>query len=168
MIRNSMRSTRLFELGDTSAGPSPSPSLPLVCGPARRTRSSSRRRSRRCRPTSTSSVRSNRLLDLVSWWTNSPSMEPKVTKLKAQFPKLIAALKDPNDGTLPTCMSPSSTAIWARAARMTQARAAAKKPCPMEPSVASATWPFPDAHLAHGVRFQTPAAEFLEVTTYLR
>jgi hypothetical protein len=32
---------------------------------------------------------------------NSPSMAPKVSKLNAQFPKLIDALKDPTDGTLP-------------------------------------------------------------------
>jgi hypothetical protein len=32
---------------------------------------------------------------------NSPSMAPKQAKMNAQFPKLIAALKDPNDGTLP-------------------------------------------------------------------
>jgi hypothetical protein len=43
----------------------------------------------------------NRLLDLVFMIDNSPSMAPKVAKMNAQFPKLIAALKDPNDGTLP-------------------------------------------------------------------
>jgi hypothetical protein len=32
---------------------------------------------------------------------NSPSMAPKVSKMNAQFPKLMAALKNPNDGTLP-------------------------------------------------------------------
>jgi hypothetical protein len=32
---------------------------------------------------------------------DSPSMAPKVSKMNAQFPKLIAALKNPNDGTLP-------------------------------------------------------------------
>jgi hypothetical protein len=32
---------------------------------------------------------------------NSPSMAPKVSKMTAQFPNLIAALKNPNDGTLP-------------------------------------------------------------------
>ena len=42
-----------------------------------------------------------RLLDLVVMIDNSPSMAAKVTKLNAQFPKLIAALRDPNDGTLP-------------------------------------------------------------------
>ena len=47
------------------------------------------------------SVSPTRLLDLVFMVDNSPSMAPKVTKLNAQFPKLIAALKDPNDGTLP-------------------------------------------------------------------
>ena len=47
------------------------------------------------------SVAPNRLLDLVVMVDNSPSMAPKVAKLNAQFPKLIAALKDPNDGYLP-------------------------------------------------------------------
>ena len=47
------------------------------------------------------SVSPTRLLDLVFMVDNSPSMAPKVTKMNAQFPKLIAALKDPNDGTLP-------------------------------------------------------------------
>jgi len=43
----------------------------------------------------------NRLLDLVVMIDNSPSMAPKVQKMNAQFPKLIAALKDPNTGILP-------------------------------------------------------------------
>ena len=43
----------------------------------------------------------NRALDLVFMVDNSPSMAPKQAKLKAQFPKLIDALKDPGDGTLP-------------------------------------------------------------------
>ena len=43
----------------------------------------------------------NRALDLVFMLDNSPSMAPKQAKLKSQFPKLIDALKDPNDGTLP-------------------------------------------------------------------
>jgi hypothetical protein len=47
------------------------------------------------------SVAPNRLLDLVFMVDNSPSMAPKVAKMNAQFPKLIAALVDPNDGTLP-------------------------------------------------------------------
>jgi hypothetical protein len=42
-----------------------------------------------------------RKLDLVFMIDNSPSMAPKVKKMNAQFPKLIAALKDPNDGTYP-------------------------------------------------------------------
>lgn len=42
-----------------------------------------------------------RLLDLVFMIDNSPSMAPKQAKMNAQFPKLIAALKDPNDGTPP-------------------------------------------------------------------
>jgi hypothetical protein len=47
------------------------------------------------------SVAPNRQLDLLFTIDNSPSMAPKVAKLNAQFPKLINALKDPNDGTLP-------------------------------------------------------------------
>ena len=46
-------------------------------------------------------VSPQRLLDLVFMIDNSPSMAPKVAKMNAQFPKLIAALKDPADGTLP-------------------------------------------------------------------
>ena len=47
------------------------------------------------------SVAPNRQLDLVFMVDNSPSMAPKVDKMNQQFTKLIAALKDPNDGTLP-------------------------------------------------------------------
>lgn len=46
-------------------------------------------------------VAPNRLLDLIFMIDNSPSMALKQAKLKAQFPKLIDALKDPSDGTLP-------------------------------------------------------------------
>jgi hypothetical protein len=51
--------------------------------------------------TFTITVAPNRSLDLVFMLDNSPSMAPKQAKLKAQFPKLIDALKDPSDGTLP-------------------------------------------------------------------
>jgi len=47
------------------------------------------------------SIAPNRLLDLVFMIDNSPSMAPKVAKMNAQFPKLIEALNDPSDGTLP-------------------------------------------------------------------
>ena len=47
------------------------------------------------------SVAPARMLDLVFMIDNSPSMAPKVSKMNQQFPKLIEALKDPNDGTLP-------------------------------------------------------------------
>src|ERR1017187_3454421 len=47
------------------------------------------------------SVSPKRLLDLVFMIDNSPSMAPKQMKMSANFPKLIAALKDPSDGTLP-------------------------------------------------------------------
>jgi hypothetical protein len=44
----------------------------------------------------------NRTLDMVFSIDNAAnSMGPKVTKMNAQFPKLIAALQDPVDGTLP-------------------------------------------------------------------
>ena len=43
------------------------------------------------------SVSPTRLLDLVFMIDNSPSMAPKQAKLNAQFPKLIAALQDPNN-----------------------------------------------------------------------
>jgi hypothetical protein len=46
-------------------------------------------------------VAPNRLLDLVFMVDNSPSMAPKQAKMNAQFKNLIAALKDPNDQTLP-------------------------------------------------------------------
>ena len=42
-----------------------------------------------------------RQLDLVFMIDNSPSMAPKQDKLKAQFPKLLTALQDSTNGTLP-------------------------------------------------------------------
>ena len=47
------------------------------------------------------SVAPVRKLDLVFMIDNSPSMAPKVAKMNAQFPKLIAALKDPSEGYYP-------------------------------------------------------------------
>ena len=47
------------------------------------------------------SVAPVRDLDLVFMIDNSPSMAPKQKKLNDNFPKLIEALKDPTDGTLP-------------------------------------------------------------------
>jgi len=47
------------------------------------------------------SVAPPRQVDIVTMVDNSPSMAPKVSKLNVQFTKLIEALKDPNDGTLP-------------------------------------------------------------------
>jgi hypothetical protein len=47
------------------------------------------------------SVSPARLLDLVFMIDNSPGMAPNVVKMNAQFPKLIEALRDPNDNTLP-------------------------------------------------------------------
>jgi len=42
-----------------------------------------------------------RHLDLIFMVDNSPSMKPKQDKMKAQFPRLIEALRDPLDHTLP-------------------------------------------------------------------
>jgi len=47
------------------------------------------------------SVAPVRQLDMVFMIDNSPSMAPKVSKLAQQFPKLLATLKDPNDGRYP-------------------------------------------------------------------
>jgi len=47
------------------------------------------------------SVTPVRQLDMVFMIDNSPSMAPKVNKLAQQFPKLLATLKDPNDGRYP-------------------------------------------------------------------
>jgi len=46
-------------------------------------------------------VAPNRMLDLVFMIDNSPSMVLKQAKLQSQFPRLLDALKDPSDGTLP-------------------------------------------------------------------
>ncbi len=42
-----------------------------------------------------------RHLDLLFMVDNSPSMKPKQDKMRAQFPKLIDALRDPSDQSLP-------------------------------------------------------------------
>jgi hypothetical protein len=47
------------------------------------------------------SVPHARLLDMVFMIDDSPSMAPKVSKLAQQLPKMLAALKDPNDGRYP-------------------------------------------------------------------
>jgi hypothetical protein len=47
------------------------------------------------------SVAPVRQLDLVFMIDDSPSMAPKANKLAEQFPKLLATLKDPNDGRYP-------------------------------------------------------------------
>ena len=47
------------------------------------------------------SISPNRLIDLVVMVDNSTCMPPKVTKLNAQFSRLIEALRDPNDRILP-------------------------------------------------------------------
>jgi hypothetical protein len=46
-------------------------------------------------------VAPTRQLDLVTMIDNSPAMAPKIEKLNAAFPQLIAALRDPIDGALP-------------------------------------------------------------------
>ena len=52
-------------------------------------------------PTYTISLNTNRLLDLVFMIDNSPGMALMQTKLTAQFPSLIEAIKSPIDGTMP-------------------------------------------------------------------
>ena len=47
------------------------------------------------------SVAPIRQIDLVTMVDNSPSMAPKIAKLNAALPQLIAALRDPTDGSLP-------------------------------------------------------------------
>jgi hypothetical protein len=47
------------------------------------------------------SVAPLRKLDLVFMIDNSPGMAPKADKMNAQLPRLLAALKDPSDGTYP-------------------------------------------------------------------
>ena len=47
------------------------------------------------------SVAPVRQIDILAMVDNSPSMAPKIDKLNAGFPKLIEALRDPNDGSLP-------------------------------------------------------------------
>jgi hypothetical protein len=42
-----------------------------------------------------------REVDIVTMVDNSPTMGPKIEKFKAAFPKLIEALRDPADGSLP-------------------------------------------------------------------
>jgi hypothetical protein len=46
-------------------------------------------------------IQPNRQLDIVAMIDNSPGMAPKVGKFNAAFSKMVDALKDPNDGTLP-------------------------------------------------------------------
>ncbi len=46
-------------------------------------------------------VAPNRMLDLIFMIDNSPSMALKQAKLQSQFPRLLDALKDPSDGSLP-------------------------------------------------------------------
>jgi hypothetical protein len=100
MIRNSMRSTRLLSWRYLRWAIA-IPSLPLVWWACTSHPLEQPTPEPEMQTDVYISVAPNRLLDLVFMVDNSPSMEPKVTKLKAQFPKLIAALKDPNDGTLP-------------------------------------------------------------------
>ena len=100
MIHNSMRSTRLLNWRSLRWGIA-IPSLPLVwwaCASHPLTQPVPQ-------PEQQTdiyiSVAPNRQLDLVFMVDNSPSMAPKVSKMNANFPKLIEALRDPNDKTLP-------------------------------------------------------------------
>jgi len=100
MIRNSMRGTRLLSWR-TLRWAIAMPTLPLVWWACTSHPLTQPNPSPEQQTDIYISVAPNRLLDLVFMVDNSPSMAPKVTKMNAQFPKLINALKDPNDGTLP-------------------------------------------------------------------
>jgi hypothetical protein len=100
MIRNSMRSTRLLSWRYLRWAIA-IPTLPLVWWACTSHPLEQPTPEPEMQTDVYISVAPNRLLDLVFMVDNSPSMAPKVTKMNAQFPKLIAALKDPNDGTLP-------------------------------------------------------------------
>ena len=100
MIRNSMRSNRLLSWR-TLRWAIAIPTLPLVWWACASHPLTQPMPSPEQQTDIYISVSPQRLLDLVFMVDNSPSMAPKVTKMNAQFPKLIEALKDPNDGTLP-------------------------------------------------------------------
>ena len=100
MIRNSMRSTRLVSWRYLRWAIA-IPTLPLVWWACTSHPLTQPTPEPEMQTDVYISVAPNRLLDLIFMVDNSPSMAPKVTKMNAQFPKLIAALKDPNDGTLP-------------------------------------------------------------------
>jgi len=100
MIRNSMRSTRLFSWRCLRWA-IVLPTLPLVWLACTSHPLTQPNPEPEMQTDVYISVAPNRLLDLVFMVDNSPSMAPKVTKMNAQFPKLLEALKDPNDGTLP-------------------------------------------------------------------
>ena len=100
MIRNSMRSTRLLSWRCLRWAIA-IPTMPLVWWACTSHPLTQPNPSPEQQTDIYISVAPNRLLDLVFMVDNSPSMAPKVAKMNAQFPKLIAALKDPSDGNLP-------------------------------------------------------------------
>ena len=112
MIRNSMRSTRLLSWRCLRWAIA-IPTMPLVWWACTSHPLTQPNPSPEQQTDIYISVAPNRLLDLVFMVDNSPSMAPKVAKMNAQFPKLIAALKDPETikrlqdiGTEPTPMTP--------------------------------------------------------------
>jgi hypothetical protein len=100
MIRNSMRSTRLLSWRYLRWAIA-IPTLPLVWWACTSHPLEQPTPEPEMQTDVYISVAPIRQLDLVFMVDNSPSMAPKVTKMNTNFPKLIAALKDPGDGTLP-------------------------------------------------------------------
>ena len=100
MIRNTMRSTRLLSWRSLRWAIT-IPTLPLVWWACASHPLTQPNPAPEQQTDIYISVAPNRLLDLVFMIDNSPSMAPKVVKMNAQFPKLIAELKDPSDNTLP-------------------------------------------------------------------
>ncbi|MBN2574180.1 MAG: VWA domain-containing protein [Deltaproteobacteria bacterium] len=100
MIRNSMRSTRLLSWRCLRWAIA-IPALPLILWACASHPLAQPDPAPEMQTDVYISVAPNRQLDLVFMVDNSPSMAPKVEKMNAQLTKLIVALKDPNDGTLP-------------------------------------------------------------------
>src|SRR5512141_1312171 len=100
MIRNSMRSTRLLSWRYLRWAIA-IPTLPVVWWACTSHPLTQPQPSPEQQTDIYITVSTKRLLDLVVMVDNSPSMAPKVTKMNAQFTKLIGALKDPSTGELP-------------------------------------------------------------------
>jgi len=100
MTRNSMRSPRLFRWRYLRWAIA-IPSLPVVWWACTSHPLTQPQPSPEQQTDIYITVSTKRLLDLVVMVDNSPSMAPKVTKMNAQFTKLIGALKDPSTQELP-------------------------------------------------------------------